>query len=932
MKMKTDNLPQTPAPQGGSAEFNPETARLHGLVHRGQADFHRGTFTSGGDNLYVNAHGAMETIHRFDVNNDGFVDIVLPNSHGYIERGPTWIYTQSGRDGKNWSRQELPNDSGWMSRVVDVDGDGYNDLVVVNGENGVTSELYSYIYWGGPRGLTGECTEIPTVGAYDVALCDLSGNGLPDLVFPSAWVDHHNLGRPRPIQVMEQVAPRKFVDVTQRYGLTGTAALSVVCEDINADGLPELVVANYRSDYEFKTDSYIYYKTPNGFDTASPLRLPTQSAMQVLLGDLNNDGWKEIVFSGGDQIYIYWSDRGAFDASRVTVLKAAGITSMFARGSLHSAVADVDGDGRNELIIATAHGVEIRSQDDLSQTRDFLPLEYCRWVSAADLNGDGRIDLVASRYEDGRFYDSTSVVFWNGPQGFDPNQVTWLETAGAMGCTSGDLNGDGVPEIIFNSTMRSWSTSNPDFPLYVYLGNERHEYSPEHRLELPTGGESNTYAIVDADLDGYPELICTTPFGLRIFTGGPDGLLADRYIDLPGLGAPMHYIAVADLNKDGWLDIVAGAYTRDYKPETMAHSSLIYWGGPDGFSLERSSPLPTYSNGQCFVADFDKDGWLDIVYGDKRGFVGIYPGGPQGYLPEKLIKIQLPGRADPLVSIPNVADLNGDGWLDIVYAVMGHYTRTQSGFYILHGGPDGFSADRMEFHPTEASSILISIADINNDGKLDLLVPAYSTQFRRDLPAYIFWGNGQDFDFEHPFVIQCDACCAFLAIDLTGNGYRDVLAICHRNDLGHQVESQLLWNGPEGLSLDHVTRLPGLGPHLSCPRDFGNIYTRKPEEYFESAPENIAGLVPTQIRWDADVPQGSGLKFQIRRAHDEQALLAAPWCGPDGEGTFYEHSGQPIASSDRNGQWIQYKAVFSSLNGCCSAKLREVAIDLSITR
>ena len=180
-------------------------------VQRGFADFSRGQCEAGGGNLYVNARGIIEMIHRTDVNNDGFVDIILPNSHGYIERGPTWIYTQAGRDAKNWPRQELPNDSSWMSRVVDVDSDGYDDLIIANGENGVTSELASYIYWGGPAGLTGERAEFPTAGAYDVAVCDLTGKGLRDIIFPSAWVDHHNLGRPRLIQVFEQVAPRKFV-------------------------------------------------------------------------------------------------------------------------------------------------------------------------------------------------------------------------------------------------------------------------------------------------------------------------------------------------------------------------------------------------------------------------------------------------------------------------------------------------------------------------------------------------------------------------------------------------------------------------------------------------------------------------------------------------------------------------------------------------
>jgi len=90
-------------------------------THRGFEDFSRGRFDNGGDNLYVNANGVIERIRRTDLNNDGYVDLVLPNSHGYIERGPTWIYTRGEGKDKDWRRHELPNDSGWLSRIEDVD-------------------------------------------------------------------------------------------------------------------------------------------------------------------------------------------------------------------------------------------------------------------------------------------------------------------------------------------------------------------------------------------------------------------------------------------------------------------------------------------------------------------------------------------------------------------------------------------------------------------------------------------------------------------------------------------------------------------------------------------------------------------------------------------------------------------------------------------
>ena len=901
--------------------------RSHAWVHRGFNDFARGRFGSGGDNLYVNAKGIIETIHRTDVNNDGFVDIVLPNSHGYIERGPTWIYTQAEGAGQNWPRRELPNDSGWMSRIADVDGDGYPDLIVVNGENGVTSELNSYVYWGGPAGLTGERTELSTAGAYDVAAVDLAGSGRLSLIFPSAWVDHHNRGMSRPIQVYAQVAPRRFKDATAHYGLTGVAATAIACEDLNGDGWPELVVCNYRREFEYDTESFVYWGSADGFDARAPLRLPSHYAMQAVLADLNGDGRKEIIFAGGSRIDIYWNDRGRFDPANRTILEAEGNTTMFCVGAIRVAVADVDGDGSNELLVAGRDGVQIRSRRDLTAVQQLLPLPHCGWLEAVDLDGDGRPDIVASRYQDGRTYETESAIFWNGPEGFSPARVTWLPTRGAMGCTAGDLDGDGRPEVIFNNTMGGLSQFNPDFPLYVYLGNAQHAYSPARRLELPTGGSTNTYVIADLDLDGYADLAFPSSDGVRVFHGGPDGLRPDRYTVLTAQGQPFGYVLVADLNRDGWLDLLAVPWTYDTQPETMAKASVIFWGGPDGFAAERATGLPTFCQGNGHLADVNNDGWLDFLYGDSRGYLGVYLGGPNGFSPERMWKIPLEGTDVAWVAAINSADLNGDGWPDLIVDVMGHYSRRPSGFFLLYGGPDGFSPERIVFQPTAASSVRVSVADVNRDGRLDLLVPAYSTQFSRELPAYIYWGKEDGFDFAHPLVIQCDSSCAFMAVDITGNGYLDVLAVCHRNDLGHQVDSFLFWNGPAGLSFERVSRLPGLGPHLASSRDFGNALTREPVEHYISPALELSGrLWPARLSWDAEIPDGTALKFQLRWAETEPGLESAPWQGPDGEDSYYEHPGQAISGTDACAGWMQYRAVFVSPNGCRSPRLREVTI------
>src|SRR5262245_2429199 len=86
--------------------------------------FAAGRFDDGGSNLYVNAKGEIERIHRTDLTGDGVPDIVIPNTHGSLDRGPTRIFrlaagTTPGLDA-TWDSSDLPNESGWLSRAVDL--------------------------------------------------------------------------------------------------------------------------------------------------------------------------------------------------------------------------------------------------------------------------------------------------------------------------------------------------------------------------------------------------------------------------------------------------------------------------------------------------------------------------------------------------------------------------------------------------------------------------------------------------------------------------------------------------------------------------------------------------------------------------------------------------------------------------------------------
>ena len=303
--------------------------------------------------------------------------------------------------------------------------------------------------------------------------------------------------------------------------------------------------------------------------------------------------------------------------------------------------------------------------------------------------------------------------------------------------------------------------------------------------------------------------------------------------------------------------------------------------------------------------------------------MAIYYGGPDGFSAERVGSIPI---TTGWIGTLNVADINEDGWPDLIVTVMGHYTRRPTSFYIFYGGPDGFSHERSQRYDGNYSPGHIYVTDINNDGHLDLVVSAYSSAVTRIVPSQIFYGDGKRIDLEHPFNLPADAACASLVLDFNRDGLPDIMLACHRDNLGHQADSLIYWNGPAGFTPARTTRLPGMGPHYLSPHDHGNAYTRQPVEHFISSAIALGGAIPKRLAWDGETPVDTALKFELRWATSAAELEDAVWQGPAGPGSFYEQSGQAVRGMPAGMAWLQYRASFISLYDTTSPKLREVRL------
>lgn len=892
------------------------------VEHRGLEQFKKGTFAGGGDNLFIDANGVMRRIFDNDLNGDGTFDIVLPNSHGYIERAPTYIY--SHKEG-NWEKTELPHDSCWMPGVADIDGDGYLDLIIANAENGVSSQLKSYIYWGGPDGLTGERTIFNTIGAYDAAFWDLSGNGLKDIIFTTAWYDHHNAGVPMYQKVFVQTSPRQFTDATEKYKIPGLATLSLICEDLNNDGYPEIVLANFREGYNYDTDSLIYNGSIKGFDISIPVRLPTHYASQVLAADLNGDGFKELIFTGGDKVMIYWNDNGEFRPENRLDIDIIGMRGQFMFGSLPVDAADVDGDGIVELLIGANKGVEIRKADNLMSVWRQLPCYGITGIKAADIRNTGRMDIITSYYCSTKSYDTKSMVFWNSENGYSIENVTAFETHGPMGCTAADLDNDGIKEIIFCNTMKGPSQMDPEFPVFAYYGTPEYMYLTENRRDYPVNMMCHTYIPADIDNDGYVELIVTIVNGIRIFKGTREGPDPGIYYDIthtPGSITGVGGILAGDFNHDGWLDLIMIPFMSGNREEDLENSVFVYWGGHEGYSYDRRTLIPVFAGG-VQLADINNDGYVDFLFTDcNEGSIGIYYGDKEGFSRERTGKIYLKDYNGALFGSITAGDIDKDGWLELVVTTAGHYTRLPSHVYVMLDGKNNFPADKQIMFETGGTTGEPSLADIYRSGNLDLILPFYSTHETRELPARIFRGDGKgNFDWENPHRIDCLASIAFCPVDLNGNGYPDLFICCHRDDLGHSVNSKLIMNGPDGLDIENSQNIPGYGPHGFTNKDQGNSRDRSDKEYYTSPVFEC--IKPLRLEWEGETPHKTSLSFRVRFGIDKEDTLESQWSDS------ITRNGSTL-NAPAGTRYMQYEVAFQAPGFVNSPRLTAVVIKCEV--
>jgi len=350
---------------------------------------------------------------------------------------------------------------------------------------------------------------------------------------------------------------------------------------------------------------------------------------------------------------------------------------------------------------ALSHGQTQIAQPDLAGQRTQIHLAppvaynsggpYADSVAVADLNGDGKADLVATNIcqdnaceEDG----AVSVLRGNGDGTFQPAVIYSSDAPYSYSVATADLRGDGILDLVVTNTY--WEGNYFDGSVSVLLGNGDGTFQPA--VSYNSGAQdAASVAIGDLSGNGIPDLAVVNYGGtLGVLMGNGDGTFQPAVTYGSGGEYPCS-VGLASLKGDGVLDAVVS-------------NRFNYLGPGKGFH-----------------------GSVGVLLGDGNGT--FQPA--VSYLAEGLGPDSWPGIGAGIDSLV-VGDINGDGIPDVAVVewcqTLQHYDTECVGnkdVNVFLGKGDGTFQAPVVYSSDGFIGSALAIADVNGDGRPDLVIANY---------------------------------------------------------------------------------------------------------------------------------------------------------------------------------------------------------------